>query len=117
MAQLGAYSGCPAMQEVQAEIKRALHTAGFAEVRIKVTLTPAWTTDWLSPAAREELSRHGIVPPRRLAGGSVTGADEVPCPQCGSRATELVSSYGSTACKALHRCLSCLEPFERFKCH
>lgn len=113
------YSGCPAMQTIADDIRAVLDRAQCTHVRIVTRLAPAWTTDWLSPAARAKLLEVGIAPPleptsdKRLLGGH---AHAVACPRCRSRDTELVSEFGSTACKALYRCRSCLEPFDYFKC-
>jgi len=113
------YSGCPAMQTIEDDIISALAGAGITEVTVETRLAPAWTTDWLSTAGREKLLGVGIAPPaeistdkRRLTGS----APEIACPQCGSSDTEKISEFGSTACKALYRCTSCLEPFDYFKC-
>jgi|TARA_R110002096_G_scaffold129715_10_gene278650 ring-1,2-phenylacetyl-CoA epoxidase subunit PaaD len=112
------YSGCPAMNTIEQDIRAALDAAGIAPVRIETRLAPAWTTDWLSAAGRCKLLEVGIAPPaerstnKRLLGA----APAIACPQCGSQATERVSEFGSTACKALYRCRECLEPFDYFKC-
>lgn len=112
------YSGCPATELIENEITRALERAGFAAPRIERQLAPAWTTDWITERGRERLRTYGIAPPvgssskRSLLGEPVT----VSCPHCGSQETEVVSEFGSTACKALYRCRSCLEPFDYFKC-
>lgn len=111
------YSGCPAMDVITLDITTALAQAGFDKVRIDRVLSPAWTTDWLSPAAREKLRANGIAPPERAQGKRALFADvEVACPACGSKQTERVSEFGSTACKAHYRCLACREPFQYFKC-
>jgi ring-1,2-phenylacetyl-CoA epoxidase subunit PaaD len=102
------YSGCPAMAVITLDIERAMETAGFPDAVVRTVLAPAWTTDWLTPTAHRKLTEAGIAPPRR---------GPPACPQCGSTATETISEFGATACKALHRCLSCHEPFEAFKCH
>jgi ring-1,2-phenylacetyl-CoA epoxidase subunit PaaD len=102
------YSGCPAMLVITLDIERAMAAAGFPNAVVLTVLAPAWTTDWLTPAAHRKLAEAGIAPPRR---GPPT------CPQCGSTVTGTISEFGATACKALHRCLSCREPFEAFKCH
>lgn len=113
------YSGCPAMQTIADDIRAALARARCTQVRIETRLAPAWTTDWLSAAARAKLLEVGIAPPleptsdKRVLGGHPQG---VACPRCRSHDTELVSEFGSTACKALYRCRSCLEPFDYFKC-
>ena len=102
------YTGCPASQVIEGDIRAALDAAGYRDVRIETALSPAWTTDWITPAGREKLRVYGIAPPTRT---------EVHCPQCGSAATEEISRFGSTPCKALWRCSACAEPFDLFKCH
>lgn len=103
------YSGCPAMNVIRFEIETALAAAGFSDVRVRTVLSPAWTTDWMSAEGARKLREYGIAPPVR--GGAVV------CPQCGAAEVELLSEFGSTACKALWRCLACREPFDVFKCH
>jgi ring-1,2-phenylacetyl-CoA epoxidase subunit PaaD len=111
------YSGCPAMDVIAVDITTALAKAGFNNVRIKRVLSPAWTTDWLSAAARAKLRANGIAPPERAQGKRALFAEvEVACPSCGSKSTQRVSEFGSTACKAQYRCLACHEPFQYFKC-
>jgi len=111
------YSGCPAMDAIALEITTALAKAGHADVRLTRVSSPAWTTDWLSAAAREKLRANGIAPPEQARGKRALFAEvEVACPACGSRLTERISEFGSTACKALYRCLACREPFQYFKC-
>lgn len=113
------YSGCPATEVIEQHIHEALVAAGYADPLIQRRLSPAWTTDWLSEAGREKLRAYGIAPPVGSASKrSLTGQSDpvVPCPLCGSTATERVSEFGSTACKALYRCRDCLEPFDYFKC-
>ena len=121
------YSGCPAMRMIEDDIRTALG-AEFAAVEVRTVLTPAWTTDWMSEEGRAALRAYGIAPPeppdpqlsapggRRSLPVLGTGRPAA-CPQCGSASTERVSEFGSTACKALYRCLSCREPFDYFKCH
>jgi len=112
------YSGCPAMAMIAFEIEAALSRAGFERVRIITVLRPAWTTDWITDAAREKLRASGIAPPPPGAGRrSLFGDPDPPCPHCGSSATEELSRFGSTACKSLWRCTACREPFDHFKCH
>jgi len=108
------YSGCPAMAAIEADVATALHQAGFERVRVRRVLAPAWTTDWLSEAGRHKLAVYGIAPPALRRSGQ---GRPVACPRCGSVETELISAFGSTPCKALHRCLACREPFDAFKCH
>jgi ring-1,2-phenylacetyl-CoA epoxidase subunit PaaD len=120
------YSGCPAMGQIEDDVRAALQAAGV-QARVVTQLSPAWTTDWMSDAAREKLRAYGIAPPQcgssaREAIGNVIqfsrramARETVPCPQCGSTHTTETSPFGSTACKALYRCLDCLEPFDYFK--
>jgi ring-1,2-phenylacetyl-CoA epoxidase subunit PaaD len=103
------YSGCPATQVIEADIRKALDSNGFSAVVIEMALSPPWTTDWISETGKARLLAYGIAPPH--------GARTVNCPQCGSPETEEVSRFGSTPCKAQWRCKACLEPFDRFKCH
>lgn len=113
------YSGCPATEVIEQHIYEALVAAGYPNPLIQRRLSPAWTTDWLTEAGREKLHAYGIAPPVGSASKrSLTGHSDpvVPCPLCGSKATERVSEFGSTACKALYRCRDCLEPFDYFKC-
>jgi ring-1,2-phenylacetyl-CoA epoxidase subunit PaaD len=112
------YSGCPAMREIADAIEQAVRDAGVAKVRVRHVLTPAWTTDWLTDVARAKLLALGIVPPQPGQGtDALFERPAMPCPRCHSTNTEQISAFGSTACKALHRCLNCREPFEAFKCH
>jgi ring-1,2-phenylacetyl-CoA epoxidase subunit PaaD len=125
------YSGCPATELIAKETTNALATAGFYPVNLTTVHAPAWTSDWISAEGREKLRRYGIAPPGPAA-GNVAGQDIVlrympqgrasnqaapalDCPRCGSVNTERLSAFGSTACKALYRCLACKEPFEHFK--
>ena len=121
------YSGCPAMGQIEDDVKAALQASGIA-ARVTTQLAPAWTTDWMSQAGRDKLRAYGIAPPaHRAASGSATvirfatkkiAANDQPaltCPRCGSENTTETSHFGSTACKSLHRCLDCLEPFDYFK--
>lgn len=118
------YSGCPAMSQIAEDIAQALDAAGLTPHRIKTVLAPAWTTDWITDEARAKLRAYGIAPP-----GGQCGAPKneqairfMPrpvaaptCPRCGSAHTERLAQFGSTACKALYRCLDCREPFDYFK--
>jgi ring-1,2-phenylacetyl-CoA epoxidase subunit PaaD len=111
------YSGCPAMDAITLDIVTALGQAGFPGVRIERALSPAWTTDRLSPVAHKKLRANGIAPPQRAQGKRALFAEPaVACPSCGSTATERVSEFGSTPCKAHYRCRACREPFQYFKC-
>jgi ring-1,2-phenylacetyl-CoA epoxidase subunit PaaD len=103
------YSGCPATEAIEASVVAALEDRGVESVRIKRVLSPPWTTDWISEEGREKLRIYGIAPPEPRE-------QPIACPRCSSANTEVVSEFGSTACKASYRCLDCLEPFEYFKC-
>ena len=113
------YSGCPAMRVIEDDIRAALSAHGWNEVDILTVYSPAWTTDWIGTEAREKLREFGIAPPGRAEdGGLITLTRRRPpvaCPYCGSGNTELRSEFGSTACKAIHVCNACLEPFDEFK--
>lgn len=113
------YSGCPAMNTIEFEIRTALERAGFGPVDIKTVLSPAWTTDWLTETGKAKLFEYGIAPPEKATSSKRALFSEVEgirCPNCKSLHTERVSEFGSTACKALYRCLDCREPFDYFKC-
>ena len=112
------YSGCPAMKQMEDDVRSKLLEQGFKKVNIKTIYQPAWTTDWINPEAREKLRKYGIAPPEGSADkGALTGKDRnVTCPRCGSTETVMVSQFGSTACKALFKCKNCLEAFDYFKC-
>lgn len=112
------YSGCPAMNTIEADIKKCLLDEGYENVEVKTVLQPAWTTDWLTEHGKEQLKAYGIAPPQgSTSKRSLFLEDEtVPCPQCESKNTVLVSEFGSTACKAQYKCKECLEPFDYFKC-
>lgn len=116
------YSGCPAMEVIAAEMRTVLQQHGIDKLIITSRLAPAWTTDWMSAAGKEKLRRYGIAPPAQqvIDISGIARSQQVlalECPQCGSAHTRLVSQFGSTACKALYRCLDCLEPFDYFKAH
>jgi ring-1,2-phenylacetyl-CoA epoxidase subunit PaaD len=112
------YSGCPAMNMITLEIELALEREGFRDAKVRTVLAPAWTTDWMSQEGRRKLREYGIAPPKPASSRrGLFGKDEVACPQCGSGNTEMLSEFGSTACKALWRCKTCREPFDYFKCH
>jgi ring-1,2-phenylacetyl-CoA epoxidase subunit PaaD len=105
------YTGCPATLVIETMVRIALDEAGLGHVRIETTLSPPWTTDWISEEGRRKLHAYGIAPP------TPAGQQAVECPQCGSSHTEEISRFGSTPCKALWRCRACAEPFDHFKCH
>jgi ring-1,2-phenylacetyl-CoA epoxidase subunit PaaD len=111
------YSGCPAMETIQEDIRFALARHGLNNVEIKQSLSPAWTTDWMSEAGKQKLQEYGIAAPS-ANGCSLLGDDQPEsCPHCHSKKIEMISRFGSTACKALYRCRECHEPFDYFKCH
>jgi len=112
------YSGCPAMGTITADVTRALNAHGWDDVRVELVLQPAWTTDWMSDEGRRKLDEYGIAPPTgRAAAGPVRLGLTVKCPRCHSLDTRELTRFGSTACKALHVCNECLEPFDYFKVH
>lgn len=108
------YSGCPAMHHIEQSIAEVLADAGV-DGDVRTMLSPAWTTDWMSAEGRAKLREYGIAPPRPVETPVAMSPRPVACPRCGSTHTETVSEFGSTACKALHRCLDCREPFDHFK--
>jgi len=112
------YSGCPANAVIKADVLTALRSAGFDAVAVDV-LSPPWSSDWLSAEGRRKLDAFGIAPPAGAVGGArraAQGDAPAACPRCGSRRTTRTSEFGSTPCKALYRCDTCLEPFDYFKC-
>jgi ring-1,2-phenylacetyl-CoA epoxidase subunit PaaD len=114
------YSGCPAMAAMRDDLVRALRLEGFAEVAVEVSLSPPWTTDWISDRGRAALADHGISPPGPAPAGPVPLSltptrRDVRCPRCDSSDVALTSEFGSTACKAMHYCNACRQPFEEFK--
>ncbi len=112
------YSGCPATEVIEQSVLDALHEHGVDHVEIRRVLSPPWTTDWITEEGRAKLRDYGIAPPEEGAGkrALLGGEPDIACPRCGAMATERVSEFGSTACKASYRCRECLEPFEYFKC-
>jgi ring-1,2-phenylacetyl-CoA epoxidase subunit PaaD len=133
------YSGCPAMGQIEDDVKAALHAAGM-QATVVTQLAPAWTTDWMTESAKTKLRDYGIAPPQHIAAqhavasqanqnapnsvaacaniywaGSPIHLQNVPCPRCHSINTTETSHFASTACKALYKCLDCLEPFDYFK--
>ncbi len=113
------YTGCPAMKVIEDDIKLKLKKTGIEKVKIELVYSPAWTTDWITEEAKEKLRKYGIAPPLHstIDKGILIGKPKVlKCPQCNSQNTEMISQFGSTACKALYKCLDCKEPFDYFKC-
>ncbi|MDX1666699.1 MAG: 1,2-phenylacetyl-CoA epoxidase subunit PaaD [Saprospiraceae bacterium] len=114
------YSGCPAMNTIEVNIRAVLQEAGYEKVKVKTVLRPAWTTAWISEEGRKKLREYGIAPPEEDTAdkGALFPEDKkVTCPHCGSRDTKMISQFGSTPCKSQYQCKSCLEPFDYFKCH
>jgi ring-1,2-phenylacetyl-CoA epoxidase subunit PaaD len=115
------YSGCPAMNRIEWDIRATLLENGFTKTKITTILNPAWTTDWMSEAGKQKLKAYGIAPPNSrqvVCHTELFAAQEaIQCPQCNSYNTKLISQFGSTACKALYKCNECDEPFDYFKCH
>lgn len=113
------YTGCPAMNEIALGIRFKLMELGFFNITIQEQLSPAWSTDWLSESGRQKMKDYGIAPPEKgkHKEGLFADQDGITCPQCESSNTRLVSQFGSTACKAMYQCNTCLEPFDYFKCH
>ncbi len=115
------YSGCPAMREISHDLSDRLHRAGFDQVEIRTQLAPAWTSDWITEDGRRKLAAAGIAPPTaapRRTGPvplTLTQPPAARCPRCGSTATVQTAAFSSTACKSLHRCTACDEPFEAVK--
>lgn len=108
------YAGCPAMETMRSDIKSTLAGAGYQNVVIHETLSPPWTSDWMSEDGRNKLRAYGIAPPKNTACGRQYS--NIECPQCKSDDVKIISEFGSTACKALYQCQSCKEPFDYFKC-
>lgn len=117
------YSGCPAKEVIEQGIRSHLHAHGMSAINIVYQLLPAWTTDWMTEAGKQQLRSYGIAPPQQqvIDISAIVRYKENPvaviCPQCGSVDTQLVSQFGSTPCKSLYKCRSCLEPFDYFKPH
>ena len=112
------YSGCPALDTMRDDVILALTVAGFDDVEVQTTLTPAWTTDWMTDAGKRKLTAFGIAPPSgraALGPGPIRLRLAVKCPRCGSLDTREDARFGSTSCKALYECRACLEPFDHFK--
>lgn len=113
------YSGCPAMKMIEDQIYEELKKEGVYNATVKLVYAPAWTTDWLSDVAKEKLRVYGIAPPEKTTSDKsilLGKAKRINCPRCASQDIEMVSQFGSTACKALYKCNSCKEPFDYFKC-
>ncbi len=114
------YSGCPAMNTIEINIKAALQEAGYHPVKVTTVISPPWTTDWLSEEGRRKLKEYGIAPPQERSfdkNALFSEEKNIECPRCNSQNTKMISQFGSTACKAMYQCNDCLEPFDYFKCH
>jgi len=114
------YSGCPALDAINMDIRLKLIEHGYRGVKIEQQLSPAWTTDWMTETGKQKLKAYGIAPPnpkQQFCKTELFADEAVQCPRCNSYHTETISRFGSTACKSLHRCLSCGEAFDHFKCH
>jgi ring-1,2-phenylacetyl-CoA epoxidase subunit PaaD len=113
------YSGCPAMKQMEDDVRKKMKEEGFETIKIKTTYNPPWTTDWLNEAAKLKLQKYGIAPPEESTTDKsfLTNKPKfITCPRCKSKNTVMVSQFGSTACKALYKCNDCLEAFDYFKC-
>ncbi len=113
------YTGCPATEVIRRSVEEALAAADIGGFTVTTVLAPPWTSDWITAEGRRKLELYGIVPPGKTASSMrdiLRGPRPIACPRCHSTDTESISEFGSTPCKALHRCRSCLEPFEYFKC-
>ncbi len=114
------YTGCPAMDMISVNVKSVMQDAGYTDVEVKLVLNPIWSTDMISDEGLRKLKEYGIAPPVEKTTDKSYLSNEkkvVPCPQCASKNTAIISQFGSTACKALYRCLDCKEPFDYFKCY
>ena len=114
------YSGCPAMDTIRMDIRLKLIENGYRDITIEQSLSPAWTTDWMSEEGKQKLKAYGIAPPnpkQQFCTTEMFAQEAVPCPRCNSYNTRLLSQFGSTACKALYQCGDCHEAFDYFKCH
>ena len=111
------YSGCPAMKQIEDDVRKKLTENGFVNISINTIFSPPWTTDCITPEAKEKLRKYGIAPPEHSTEDKswLTGKTKaIACPRCKSQNTKLISQFGSTACKALYQCQDCLEPFDYF---
>ena len=116
------YSGCPAMNDIENSIIKKLNTCGLTDISVEYVFHPVWTTDSMSEETKEKLKSYGIAPPTLKSNNfnilNIIEKDVIfHCPYCNSIETKKTSEFGSTACKSLHFCFSCNQPFEHFKCH
>lgn len=105
------YSGCPAMDTIRSDVKSVLSSAGYTDCEVRMVLSPAWTTDWMSTEGKQKLEEFGIAPPANTKAANQI----IRCPRCKSENTNLISDYGSTACKSMYQCDHCKETFCYFK--
>lgn len=113
------YSGCPAMSEIEENIRKKLKEEGLETIEVKTILSPPWTTDWMTERGKQKLQEFGIAPPEGTSADKSVlfgKAKQVTCPKCKSTNTTMISQFGSTACKSLYKCEDCHEPFDYFKC-
>lgn len=113
------YSGCPAMKQMEDDVRKKITEAGFDKISIITSYNPPWTTDWMNEEVKLKLQNYGIAPPeeKTFDKSFITNHPKlVTCPRCKSKNTKMISQFGSTACKALHQCKTCLEAFDYFKC-
>jgi ring-1,2-phenylacetyl-CoA epoxidase subunit PaaD len=114
------YSGCPAIDVISTDIRLKLIEKGYRNVSIVQSLSPAWTTDWMTEEGKKKLKEYGIAPPnpkQQFCKEDMFMDEAVQCPRCNSHRTKLISQFASTACKSMYRCLDCIETFDYFKCH
>lgn len=114
------YTGCPATDMIKSDIATAMLNNGYTNCHINVVIDPPWNTDWIGEEAKEKLRKYGIAPPEKSSYDKynlMLEPDQIHCPRCNSIDTTMISQFGSTACKAMCKCNSCLEPFDYFKCH
>jgi ring-1,2-phenylacetyl-CoA epoxidase subunit PaaD len=111
------YTGCPAIDVIPFLVKSKLDASGFPDADVRMILSPPWGTEWISEAGKDKLHAYGIAPPDKKSRSIDDAGSPACCPQCGSTNTELISSFGSTPCKAAYKCLDCAEPFDYFKCY
>lgn len=112
------YSGCPAMDAIRDDLLSVFRREGIEDVAVRLVLSPAWTTDWMSEDGKRKLAEYGIAPPSghsTASRGPISLTLATRCPRCGSADTVEISRFGSTSCKALYECRACLEPFDYFK--
>ncbi|MEM8903939.1 MAG: 1,2-phenylacetyl-CoA epoxidase subunit PaaD [Actinomycetota bacterium] len=110
------YTACPATEMICGQIVETL-AEHHITAEVTLTLSPPWSTDWITDRGRERLRQAGIAPPPSGVGDDLEVVLDLPvaCPRCGSHRTRRHSDFGATACKSMYSCEACREPFERFK--